>query len=83
MTLGDRLRAVRERKGLSQRELARQAGIRPATLSELESGVRQNMNTDTAKRLARTLGVSIDYLVGTWDEEEEDDQPAPTHRAVA
>jgi hypothetical protein len=28
------------------------------------------MTLDTAKRLARVLGVSIDYLAGTWDEDE-------------
>jgi hypothetical protein len=29
------------------------------------------MNTDTAKRIARSLGVSVDYLIGTFEEEEE------------
>jgi hypothetical protein len=28
------------------------------------------ITTDTAKALARALGVSIDYLVGTWEESE-------------
>jgi transcriptional regulator with XRE-family HTH domain len=51
------------------------AGVRYATISELENGKRDAMNTDTAKALARALGVSIDYLVGTWDEESER-QPA-------
>ena len=48
-------------------------------LSYLEAGRRDTVTTDVAKRLARTLGVSIDYLVGTWDEEE----PAEVEAAPA
>ena len=70
MSLGERLRRAREQKGVSLRELARQAGVRYATISELENEKRTTMTTDTAKALARALGVSIDYLVGTWDESE-------------
>jgi DNA-binding transcriptional regulator YiaG len=29
-----------------------------------------------AKKLARALGVSIDYLVGTWEERDEERKPA-------
>ncbi len=76
MSLGERLRKAREQKGLSLRELARQAGIRYATISELENEKRTAMTTDTAKALARALGVSIDYLVGTWEEQDNETQPA-------
>ena len=75
MRLGARLKRAREKKGWSQRELARQAQVRYATISELENGIRTAMNTDTAKRIARSLGVSVDYLIGTF-EEEEDERPA-------
>lgn len=37
LDLGGRLRRVREAKGLSQRELARRAGISNATVSQIES----------------------------------------------
>jgi transcriptional regulator with XRE-family HTH domain len=70
MSLAERLKRARENKGWSQRELGRQAGVRYASISELESGIRTSMSTDTAKKLARALGVSIDHLVGTWDNEE-------------
>jgi transcriptional regulator with XRE-family HTH domain len=72
MGLGARLKKTREKKGWSQRELARQAHVRYATISELENGIRTAMNTDTAKRIARSLGVSVDYLIGTFDEEEDE-----------
>jgi len=72
MRLGERLKRAREKKGWSQRELARQAQVRYATISELENGIRTAMNTDTAKRIARSLGVSVDYLIGTFEEEEDE-----------
>jgi transcriptional regulator with XRE-family HTH domain len=72
VSLGERLRTTREKKGWSQRALARQANIRYATISELENGIRSAMNTDTAKKIARSLGVSVDYLIGTFEEEEEE-----------
>ncbi len=54
----------------------RQAGVRYATISELENEKRTTITTDTAKALARTLGVSIDYLVGTWEESEGEPEAA-------
>lgn len=71
MGLGERLRACREQKDLSLRQLARMTGIRYQTIWEIEQDQRRYITTDVAKKLARTLGVSIDYLVGTWEEQEE------------
>jgi transcriptional regulator with XRE-family HTH domain len=82
MVLAERLRACREAKGLSQRELAKLAGIRHNTISEIERGVRQWITTDVAKKLARNLGVSVDHLIGTWEPDEEGDGVvAPVERA--
>ena len=36
--IGSRLRAVRHRHGLSQRQLARQSGVANATISQVEAG---------------------------------------------
>jgi hypothetical protein len=41
----------------------------------LESGRRDTVTTDVAKRLARALGVGIDYLVGTRDNGDEEVMP--------
>lgn len=82
MGLAERLRACREAKGLSQRELAKLAGLRHATISEIERGVRQWIRTDVAMKLARNLGVSVDYLIGTWEGEAVGDGiGAPTRAA--
>ena len=70
--LGERLKHARERKEWSQRELARQAGVRHAIISELETGKKTDTIGSILKRLARALGVSVDYLIGTWDDEDEE-----------
>lgn len=76
MSLGERLKNRRQELRLSQQELSDITGVRRATISELESGKQQGMTVDTAKALARALGVSIDYLVGTWDESKGHPEPA-------
>lgn len=68
--LGMRIKSLRERKGLNQSELARLCGITPATISRLESGDLKDIQTSTARRLARALGTSVDYLIGTFEDEE-------------
>jgi len=73
MTLGERLKILRERKGLSQSELARQCHIAQATISRLESGDLHDIQTTMAKRIARVLGVTLDYLAGMYDDDEDAD----------
>jgi len=72
MTIGERIKKLRQELGLSQQGLAQKAGVRRPTISELESGKQQGLTVDTAKRLARALGVGIDYLAGTWEDLEEE-----------
>ena len=65
--------------GWSMRDLSRQSGIPYSTIYDvLESGKTQpdNLTARNLKRLARTLGTSIDYLVGTWEDEQGDCGPA-------
>ena len=64
MTLGDRLKTSRERRGWSQRDLARQAAVDNAWIARLESGERHNISLEAAARLALALEVSVDYLAG-------------------
>ena len=71
MTIGERIKALRQKKGWSQRELARLAGVRHATLAELETGKRTETRTDIARWLAKTLGVTLDYLAGMYDESDQ------------
>lgn len=54
---GDRLRAARTAAGLTQRGLAKAAGLTPGHVAHLESGVRR-LSLDEAYRLATLMGRS-------------------------
>lgn len=61
--LGERLREQRGHVGMSQRALARAAGISSAYLSQLENGLKQP-SLDVLDRLAEELGVGSSALLG-------------------
>jgi transcriptional regulator with XRE-family HTH domain len=63
--LGTRLKAVRNRKGMSQGQVARYAGVAQSTLSELERGEIAPKTIDALVNLAGYFGCSVDYLLGT------------------
>jgi transcriptional regulator with XRE-family HTH domain len=56
-TFADRLRALREARGLSQYELAKRSGLSKQTLSRLEMDTVPSW--PTVQALARALGVSV------------------------
>lgn len=64
MRIGERVRQLRELAGLSQSELAQRAGIRRATLNELESGKSDDMKLSMAVQIADVLQVPLDLLAG-------------------
>lgn len=54
---GDALRQARMASGLTQEQLAEQAGISARTVSDIERGLRHAVYPDTARRLADALGL--------------------------
>jgi transcriptional regulator with XRE-family HTH domain len=62
-TMGRRLQRIREAKGFSQSQLARAAGIPPASLRNWEQD-RRGLSLEAAARLAVALEVSLDELAG-------------------
>lgn len=58
-----RVEELREAAGLSQTELAERAGIRRATLIDIEKGRTTGVDFDVLERLAVALGVDAGYLV--------------------
>jgi DNA-binding XRE family transcriptional regulator len=61
--LGLILREVRERRGLTQQEVARRASITQAYLAKLETGDKDNPSLDIVRRLARALKVPLGELL--------------------
>lgn len=62
MRVGEAIAAVRNRAGLTLRDLADRTGIQHSHLSELETGVRPNPNWRNIVKIARALNVSLDEL---------------------
>ncbi len=58
-----KIKMLRELKGISQTELAKQLGVVRSTICQYEKGNRQP-DTETLIKLADFFGVSIDYLLG-------------------
>lgn len=77
-----RLRTARELRGLSQGELAARAGLPPTSISHFESGTRKP-SFDNLRRLANTLEVTADYLLGRVDEPDQTGHADPLYRDVA
>lgn len=62
-SIGLRLRAAREAKGLSARQLDALAELTPGHTSAVESGRRADPSASTLERLANALGVTLDWLI--------------------
>ena len=61
---GERLKALREKKGLTQPELAKELQISPSAVGMYETNAREP--SDELKiRIADFFNVSLDYLAGT------------------
>lgn len=60
---GSRLLAAREKRGLSQTELARLAGLQPGAIGHFERD-RRKPSFANVRALAKALNVASDYLLG-------------------
>lgn len=56
--LGEAIRQLRNKRGLSQEDLAHAAGVTTGTVSTIERG-NSNPTWGTVKRIAQALGVTI------------------------
>jgi transcriptional regulator with XRE-family HTH domain len=70
-SFAERLQAVVEEKGWSQKVLAQRSGLHPVQISRLLRGERTRVEAETIRRLAKALEVSADYLLGLDDPEVE------------
>ncbi|MGV8856891.1 MAG: helix-turn-helix domain-containing protein [Devosia sp.] len=67
-TFGRNVRQARKEKGWTQEQLAFEAGVKRAYLSEVENGQR-NVSLDVVERLAIALEVGADMLIRPPEDE--------------
>jgi PTS system nitrogen regulatory IIA component len=65
IAFGPTIRLLRQAKGISLRELARQLGVSPAFLSQIEAGRQHKIPRARIVQVAEMLGVSEGYLLST------------------
>ena len=63
MTNGERIKYLREKNGLTQKDVATKLGVESAAISKYELNMREP-NIEAIKKLATLFNVSIDYLLG-------------------
>lgn len=77
MKLGQKIRQLREEKGLSLNGLAEEAGISKAYLSQLENDVSKQPSAEILLKIASALGITIadllDQPVRVYAEDFEDE----------
>ena len=57
------IKKLRKQRGLSQDKLSKLANISHNTIIKIESGAIQSPTMDTASKIAKALGVSLDDLM--------------------
>src|SRR5690606_4381897 len=62
MDLAQNLKALREQKGLLQKEVANAVDVHPSNYSKMEKGER-DVSIEVADKLAKFYGVTLDELV--------------------
>jgi transcriptional regulator with XRE-family HTH domain len=63
-TIGERIRAERERYGMSQAELARRIAISKTAMNDIEQGKTVNPGVLHVVAIADVLRLSVDTLLG-------------------
>jgi transcriptional regulator with XRE-family HTH domain len=64
MTIGDRIRKLREDRGWTQNFLASRAGVHQPTIWRLEKGSIASPKIDLIRKIADAFEISVDELAG-------------------
>lgn len=66
--IGERVRALRQARGLNQSDLARQTGMVRSQISRIEKEERPGVGAVMVGQLALELDTTVDYLLGLTDD---------------
>lgn len=67
MTVGEKIKALRESLELSQEELGSRIGVKRAAVNKYEKGTVENIPIKTIEKLANIFDVTPQFLLG-WDD---------------
>lgn len=62
MTIGEKIRAIRKSKGITQKNLAVAMGVSASMIGQYEVGIR-SPKIETLKKIAQALGVDVNALL--------------------
>jgi transcriptional regulator with XRE-family HTH domain len=58
------IQQLREKNDMTQRDLAKRAGVTPEYVAQLEMGLKKNPSLAVLRRIAKALGVLVTELLG-------------------
>ena len=64
MDIGDKIKQLREQKGMTLEELGNKVGVGKSTVRKWETGMIANMRRDKIKKVADALDTSPEFLMG-------------------
>lgn len=70
MTIGERLKQQRQLRKFTQAELAKRAEVSQGLVARIETGKVKDPASSITLRLARALGVTADWLIGMYEEDD-------------
>lgn len=69
MTIGKRIKELREKRGMSQVDLADKIYVSKQTLYKYENGIITNIPSDKIESIAKVFNISPSYLMG-WNDDD-------------
>ena len=86
MTRGDRIKQIREQRGMQQTDLASRVGVSKQTLFKYEHNIITNIPSDKIELIADVLRVAPEYIMGWQTDEKSEDKDSvliPVYGRVA
>jgi transcriptional regulator with XRE-family HTH domain len=75
--MAQRIKELRQARGLTLEQVADVVGVGKSTVRKWETGMIANMKRDKIADLAKALGTTPAYLMG-WKEEEDEKKDSPS-----
>lgn len=82
MTLGQKIKMLRESKGISQDELGKILGTNKQSIYKYENGIVTNIPIDKIKIMAEFFNVSPAYIMG-WEDKPHDDKKVNVFSSIS